>query len=412
MKRFNPLPLFSVAIVLITLGASFGVLSGRGAIMGMISTSVICLITALIGGSRYGVSSPTGPMTAIVAVILLSEQNWLIDHPSSLSAVEIMNLTVVLAAVMVFMLLVLKVHKLVKWVPNLVVSGFVNGIALIIVLKQLQSVASGVDGLVMMATFVLAILATKINSNRNHIVWQLLEGSLVVIVLMSLVSWYFELPVSYLDLQTSIADFSLALPKLQLMDWELAKIVVPLAFELALIALLDTLLTAVIMDKKTGTKTVLNRELSGQSLSLFAVSLFGGIPGAQSTVPSMMLYQEGGHHKYSKLMLAVFCLIITFLLADLIQFVPKPVFGGIILKIAWDVADLMAFRTIVTSRPKYYLAQLLMVSGTVLVTVFVSLNAAVISFTLAFVLWNKYMPKQRQVPDLMQEQAEGLTDEV
>ena len=409
---FNLLAPLSVSIVVITLGAAFGVLSGRGALIGMVSTCLVTLVTALMGGSRYGVSSPTGPMTAAIGAILLLDQQWLRTHASDLSTVELMSLTLVFSAVILFLLTLFKVHKLVKWVPNLVISGFVNGIALLIILAQFRSMQGGSDWVLMAITLVVVLLMNQLNKNFGHQVWRIITGSFVVIVLMSVAAFFVDHPFSYIDFESNLAALQWSWPSFSMIKIETLWILLPLALELALIALLDTLLTAVIMDKKGPHKTNMGRELSGQSLSLFAVSLFGGIPGAQSTVPSMMLYKEKGHHRFSKLALAGFCLLFTFVFAELIQFVPLAVFGGIILKIALDVADFTSIKALLNSQKKQKSIRILVTLGTILSTVFLSLNLAVIFFTVVFVFWNGIMPKKWRIPDLRSDESEGVVDEV
>jgi SulP family sulfate permease len=411
----NLLAPLSVAIVVVTLGAAFGVLTGRGATLGMVSATIIALTTALIGGSRYGVSSPTGPMTAAIAVILVTQKAWLAEHVGyGLDSLELMNLTLLLAAVVLIAFVAMRVHKLVSWIPNLVVTGFVNGIAVLIALAQFRAIETQLDWALMGVTFLVALALSRFGKRFTHLAWQLITGSLFVIVGMSLVVAALGLPVSSLAIEASILDIRPTLPPIASIDLNLLWLLFPLALELALIALLDTLLTSVIMDQRTPLKTNHARELTGQSFSLFFVSLIGGVPGAQSTVPSIMLLEENGHHRLSKLFIGLFCLILTIGFAPLIQFVPLAVFGGVVLKIAVDVADFTAFKTLLFKHKKHHRwAQLMIVIGTFISTVLLSLNMAVISFTILFVLWNHIVPKRLRIPDLdPQTESEGLIDEL
>jgi MFS superfamily sulfate permease-like transporter len=167
------------------------------------------------------------------------------------------------------------------------------------------------------------------------------------------------------------------------------------------------------MDKKTKLESNHTRELLGQSMSLFSTSLFGGVPGAQSTAPSMMLYQEGGSHKLTKLCLAFFCVAIMFVSPFLLPFLPSAVFAGIILKVALDIADLTAFRTILKKKNKLWILQLAIVIGTILSTVLISLNLAVVFFTVFFIFYNKLFPTKHSIPDLKPlTEQEGLIDEI
>lgn len=410
--KLNIIAPLSVATVVITLGAAFGVLSGRGAFIGMVSTCVITLITALFSGSKYGISSPTGPMTAAIAVILSLDTKWLQTHTSSLDPIALMNLTLLFAGIFLLILNFAKIHKVIKLIPNLVISGFVNGIALLIVISQFQSISSKADWALMFATFVLSVSASKLYKNIDHIAYKIITSSFFIIVIMSILATLTSMPVSFLDVATS-NNIQLSLPHIEGINFETIKIITPLAFELAIIALIDTMLTSVIIDKKSKTKTKLTRELTGQSISLLGVSLFGGIPGAQSTVPSIMMLQEGGNHKAAKILLAVFCIAFTFLFANLLQFVPLAVFGGLILKIAFDVADFTSLKSLIKCPKKQRPIRFAIIFGTCLSTVMISLNLAVISFTLGFILWNNFVPKKFQIPDLQNEtEFEGLADEI
>jgi SulP family sulfate permease len=380
----------SVALVVVTLGAAFGILSGRGAIIGMVSTLVIVFFTTLFGGSRYGVSSPTGPMTAAIAVILAQNVG--------LSSENLLGLTLILTAIILFLLSRTAILKLVKMVPNLVVSGFVNGIALLIIISQINAVDLQIDWVIMLVTFGVAVLA------KRH--------AFMVIVAMSAVTFLLNLSPSYLNISQTFSALEFSLPAFESLNFTNLMSILPLSFELAIIALLDTLLTALIVDKETGEKTNMPKELGGQSLSLAALSFFGGIPGAQSTVPSMTLLKEGGNNKYAKPLMTVFCLLLVLVFAPLIKYVPIAVFGGVILKIALDVADLTSIKSILKKDAHHRWVQLFVLLGTCLSTVLISLNLAVIGFTFLFVFWNRIVGKEWRLPDLRFKEQEGLIDEV
>lgn len=399
-------------MVVTTLGAAFGVLSGRGAFIGMVSTAVIATLTALIGGSRYGVSSPTGPMTAAIAVILLHDQQWLQTQTSIFDAVALMNLTLFFAGVFLVILAFSGIHRLIKLIPNLVISGFVNGIALLIIISQFSAMSLRADWILMFVTFAVAMIIGRLGKDLSHMAWKIITSSFFVIILMSVVAVITGMPVSFLEISMQ-NELQFALPNFGDIEFETLKIVLPLALELAIIALIDTMLTSIIMDKKSRTKTKLKRELTGQSATLLGVSLFGGIPGAQSTVPSIMMLQEGGHHRLSKILLAVFCVAFTFLFAGLLKYVPLAVFGGVILKIAFDVADFTSLKALIKCPRKQRPIRFAIIFGTCLSTVLISLNLAVIAFTFGFVAWNNFVPKKLRIPDLHAgTESEGLVDEV
>ena len=390
----NLLPILSVALLLVTLGAAFGELSGRGALIGMISTCVLAVVTAFFNGTRYGVSSLTGPMTAAVAVVFAAESG----------SSELLSLTLMMAALILFLIQFLDLRKYVQLIPNLVVAGFVNGIAALIVISQLNSISGSMNWIILGVTFLLSLFANQLKEKALGHYWELLISPFSIIVVLSLIVNLLGLPADFISVaEGASSTLGLDMPKFSFSAIQIAFF---LALELAIIALLDTLLTSMIMEKESGEKSKLKLEVRGQSLGLFLISLFGGVPGAQSTVPSMMFYKEGAHHKYAKLALALTTVLLSLLLFPLLSFIPSAVLAGVIFKIAFDVADL-------TSLKKAKGIQWVMLLGTLASTVFLSLNAAVIGFTLVFVVWNSFSPKRLQIPDLkLGTETEGLIDEL
>lgn len=412
-QRLQFFPVLSVAMIVITIGAAFGVLAGRGPLVGMLSAAVMTTVTALVGGSRYGVTSPTGPMTAAIAVILLADQQWIAKYHPEYDPIMLMNLTVVVAGLMLVIFVALRLSRFVRWVPQLAISGFVNGIAVLIILSQVQVTSGLADWTLLLVTFLISMLITRLGKRSSHLVAKIFASSFGVLLLMSLFSHFFQLPVSHLEIEQGFSSIQFSGFSWDLLSFETVGVVGILALELALIALLDTLLTAIIIDKKTGTKTKYSRELIGQSFSFFAVSLFGGLPGAQSTVPSMMMVEEGNHHRYSKILLAIFCIALTFVFVDFIQYIPKAVFGGLIIKIACDVADFTSFRTVLKSGHRKRLVQLILMSLVLISTVLISINLAVIGCTIFFMFWNRVVPESWAIPDLIPvKESEGLSDEI
>lgn len=399
-------------MIVVTIGAAFGVLSGKGAFLGMFSAAIMCTITSVIGGSRYGITTPTGPMTAAVAVIIAMNQSWITEIASGANALSLLNSILILAGLILWLLSLLKVHKLVTKVPKLVISGFVNGIAVLILMSQFNALSLGSDWVLMIITCLLCLSFSRYCDHFDHLAWRILASSFGAIIIMSIISWLLQLPVTYLNISGNLSDLALMLPEKEIFEWRILRHSIPLAVELALIALLDTLLTAIIMDKKSGKKTQHRRELFAQGASFLGISLFGGLPGAQSTVPSMLMYEEKNHHPWSKLILSGFCLALCLALSGFLQFVPSAVFGGVIVKIAIDVADLTAFRSVLSSSHSKKYVQLFLILAVLFSTVLISLNVAVIGCTLFFVFWNRIMPKKLHIPDLGENQQEGLIDEI
>ena len=128
----------TVSFVAISLGAAFGILSGRGAVAGIISAAIIASIAAMFGGTRIQCSGPTAPMTAVTASVVAFAYDVGADPSSLLTPDAFINLVLVGAGILVVLMGVLRLGRYIQLVPRSVVSGFMNGIAILIWVSQLR----------------------------------------------------------------------------------------------------------------------------------------------------------------------------------------------------------------------------------------------------------------------------------
>ena len=128
-------------------------------------------------------------------------------------------------------------------------------------------------------------------------------------------------------------------------SWSLVLLGLPWAGQLAMLAYLDSLLTALVVDKKLTEKTGVvertnqNRELGAQGVANAVVSLFGGIPGAQATIRSVLILNENATLRLAGVSVGVFVAIEMLLLQDYLSLIPKAVFTGVLFKVGYDVFD-------------------------------------------------------------------------
>jgi len=121
----------TVSFVAISLGAAFGILSGRGAFAGIISAGIIAFITAAFGGTRVQTSGPTAPMTAVSAVVVAFAYDQLLVRLPGANSEQFIDLVLILTGVVMLLMAVLRLGRFIKYVPKVVVSGFMNGIAIL-----------------------------------------------------------------------------------------------------------------------------------------------------------------------------------------------------------------------------------------------------------------------------------------
>merc|ERR1712070_28547 len=199
-------------------------------------------------------------------------------------------------------------------------------------------------------------------------------------------------------------------------DWSLLVKALPGALNLLMLCYLDTLLTSLVMDQKVGEKygesawrpTNQNFELMSQGVANGFCAMFGGLPGAQATIRSVLILNEGAKTRLAGIMVGVFVIAEMIALQSLIGKIPSAVFSGVLLKVGYDVLDWPPawtyIKTMLLKKPHpngpndVHVAHvdMLFVLGTTLVTVFVNLNVAVAAFTLLFFLGRLVM----DIPDM------------
>ncbi|MBK8947793.1 MAG: SulP family inorganic anion transporter [Flavobacteriales bacterium] len=297
----------------LALGAAFGVMSGRGAFAGMIAAGVIPIVTGLFGGTRLSVSGPTGPMTAVSSVVIALAYDKF--GGERLLAEQFITLVFMLTAAGLLLAGLLRTGRLIRFVPKTVILGFMSGIAMVIWVDQIK-VLFGLDGkeaptgtmhlnLAYSAiTFLLILTLPKLLAKLNlpKRVAMFIPATLTSIIIMTVITTVFSIDIQHISLGapvSSLGEFKQMmlsyLPTSRIMTQEHLLMAAPYALQLIMLGYLDSLLTALIMDHLTSKKSRLDKELVGQGLANGLSALLGGIPGAQATIRSVLLFKEGAH---------------------------------------------------------------------------------------------------------------------
>ncbi|MEO2020980.1 MAG: SulP family inorganic anion transporter [Pirellulaceae bacterium] len=279
--------------------------------------------------------------------------------------------------------------------------------------------------LVAVSTLVLVFMVPKL-VKRYAQKWRLLfPGTIVAIVVMTAVvhgaGWGDV--IETIKLKGGLASFGDLKTLVQAQfpsqwSWKLVWIGLPFAASLAMLAYLDSLLTALVVDKKLQEKvggserTNQNRELAAQGIANAAVSLFGGIPGSQATIRSVLIINENATLRLASVSVGLFVVVEMVLFQGYLTLIPSAVFTGILFKVGYDVIDWPPLLTYLRGRSgagsaertsqeerrglQVTLIDILFIGGTTAITVFGNLNIAVVSFTVLFYLLRLLM----RVPDL------------
>ena len=340
----------TAAVIALPMALAFGIASGAGAAAGLWGAVIIGLVASLFGGTPTLISEPTGPMTVVFTSVIISFTATA-DSPEQALA---MAFTVgVLAGVFQILFGVCRLGRYVTMMPYTVISGFMSGIGIILVLLQLgpflgQSTPKGgvmgtlvqlpdlVQGTqpleLLLAVITLAILWLTPSSVKKVCPPQLL--ALVVGTLLALSLF------SSADLRT-IPEFSAAFPSFQMPTFsggQLRLMVIDAAV-LGMLGCIDALLTSVVADSLTRTEHDSNKELIGQGLANVVSGLFGAMPGAGATMGTVVNIQSGGRTALSGIVRAMVLMLVVLLAAPLASKIPLAVLAGIAVKVGIDIID-------------------------------------------------------------------------
>ena len=383
-------------VVALPLALAFGVQSGLGAIAGLYGAIAVGICAAIFGGTATQASGPTGPMTVVSAALVAAS----IEITGSLeAAMPIIILTFLLGGIFQIVFGFLNIAGYVKYFPYPVVSGFMSGVGLIIIILQLFPFV-GLDS--EKSTWLVMQDLPRLFSDFN---WQALVLGVITIIVYfvfpyitkaipsALVALIFSSVLSFLlkwDVPI-IGEIPSGLPSLQVsglfsIDASAYALVLEYALVLAVLGSIDSLLTSVIADNMTKTKHNSNRELIGQGIGNSIAAIFGGIPGAGATKGTVININSGGRTRLSGATHGLFLLAVLLGLGKLAAFIPLSVLAGLLIPIAFKIIDVKGLKHLLVV-PRADAVVLIIV---LLITTFGSLIQAVgIGLLLASLLFMK-----------------------
>ncbi|ANM32321.1 hypothetical protein ABI59_17245 [Acidobacteria bacterium Mor1] len=365
----------TAGVVALPLALGFGVASGleNGAAAGMYGAIAVGLLAALFGGTGSQVSGPTGPMTVVVAGLvgsLTGDPRWIFY-------------AVILSGVLQIVLGLLRVGRYINYVPYPVISGFMSGIGVIIIILQMAQMvghapAKGTveairrlpeDFTNVNFSALLLGLGTLAVIYASPYVTKKVPGTLIGLVIMTSVS-----VLAGLDVQR-IGSIPRGLPDIALPAWDFDqfKLIVVPAIMLAVVGSLDSLLTSLVADAVTKTRHNSEQELIGQGLGNMLAGTIGGLPGAGATMRTVVNVKSGGRMHLSGVLHSLLLLAVLLAIGPLAEAIPMAVLAGILITVGIGIIDVKGLKHI-TKAPVGDVLVMLTVLG---VTVFVDLMWAV-----------------------------------
>lgn len=334
----------TVALALVPEAVAFSIIAGVSPLVGLYSAFIIGLITALLGGRPGMISGATGAI-AVVIVSLVARHG-----------AEYLFAAVVLMGVIQMIFGFLKLGKFIRLVPHPVIFGFLNGLAIVIFMSQFSQFKVEVDGvLTWMTGNSLYIMLALVGATMAIIHFlprftKAVPASLVAIVGVSCVVIF-----GGLDTRTvgDIASISGGLPEFHLpnipVSWETLKIIFPYSLIMAMIGLIESLLTLSVIDEMTETRGSGNKESVAQGIANFVTGFFGGMGGCAMIGQSIINVSSGGRFRTSAVVAAISLLGFVLFAAPLIEQVPMAALVGLMFMVAigtFEWASLRVFRKV------------------------------------------------------------------
>ena len=398
-----------VGIVALPLAIAFAIASGVTPEKGLVTAIIAGFIISAFGGSKVQIGGPTGAFVVIVYSIV---QNY---------GMSGLLISTVMAGVILVIMGLVRFGSVIKFIPHPVVVGFTSGIALIIFSSQVKDFlglkienvpADFIDKWVEFAAFINTInpysFLIAAGSLLIMIFWpkfsHKIPGSIIAILLSTILVAFFKLPVETIG--SRFGEISSTLPSLQNLDISLSTVrnLIQPATTIAILAAIESLLSAVVADGMIGGKHRSNMELVAQGAANIITPLFGGIPATGAIARTATNIKNGGRTPVAGITHAFVLLLIMIFFGQWAKLIPLATLSAILVIVAYNMSEWRTFRSLLKS-PKSDVAVLLTTFG---LTVIFDLTIAIeIGMVLAVFLFMRRMAMVTNVGVITRE----LTDE-
>ena len=398
-----------VGIVALPLAIAFGIASGVSPEKGIITAIVAGFIVSVFGGSRVQIGGPTGAFIIIIYGII---QQY---------GMQGLTIATIMAGVFLVLFGVLRLGTIIKYIPYPIVVGFTSGIAVTIFTTQVKDLFgltmaevpsdfvekwiayahdfTTLDGWTTLIGIVsVVIIAVTPRFSKK------IPGSLVAIILMTIVALLLKHYAGVTSIETIGDRFSInsALPEAQMpaLSWETVKGLVPPALTIAILAAIESLLSATVADGVIGHRHDSNTELVGQGIANLVSPLFGGIPATGAIARTMTNINNGGRTPVAGIVHAVVLLLIFLFLMPLAQYIPMACLAGVLVVVSYGMCGWRSFAMLMKN-PKSDVTVLLI---TFFLTILFDLTVAIeVGLVIACLLFMRRMAETTDVKVIMDE---------
>lgn len=316
-----------VALALIPEALAFSIIAGVDPMVGLYASFCIAVIIAFVGGRPGMISAATGSMALLMVPLV---KDYGLDY---------LLAATILTGIIQVIFGVCKIAKLMKFIPNAVMIGFVNALAILIFLAQMPHIigANSTTFIFLAITLVIVYLLPKF--------LKVIPAPLIAIVILTAVAIFSG---AHLKTVGDLGTITQTLPNFFIPNvpftFETLTIIFPYALALAIVGLLESLLTAQIVDDMTDTESDKNKESRGQGIANVINGFFGGMAGCAMIGQSVINTKSGGRGRLSTFVAGAFLMFLIIVLGPLVVQIPMAVLAGIMIVVCIGTFDWGSFK--------------------------------------------------------------------
>ncbi|GGG11512.1 putative sulfate transporter YbaR [Paenibacillus abyssi] len=320
--RSDVLSGITVALALIPEAIAFSIIAGVDPMVGLYASFCIAIVISIVGGRPGMISAATGAMALLMVTLVKNH------------GIEYLFAATILAGIFQYILGLLKMGRFITFVPQSVMTGFVNALAILIFMAQLVHFVGA--GWIMYALVALTLTIIYVLPRFTKAV----PSALVAIIVVSMITISMNLNVSTVGDMGTITS---TLPFFQIPEvmftLETLWIILPYSISLALVGILESLLTATIVDEMTETSSDKNKEVKGQGIANVVTGFFGGMAGCAMIGQTVINVKSGGRTRLSTLTAGVFLLFLIMVLSDVVMLIPMAALVGVMIMVSIGTFD-------------------------------------------------------------------------
>ena len=353
-----------VAVALVPEAIAFSFIAGVSPVVGLYGAFIIGLITALLGGKPGMISGATGSVAVVFVGLGLSVKSMypeLGTEALSMMVLHYILLTSIIAGLIQIAIGVMKMGKFIRLVPQPALFGFVNGLAIVIAMAQLPFLApknmdqySGWIEIISASfteNYVMYVIVAVTMATMHFLpkYSKAVPAGLVAIVVLTLLTYFMHIDTKVVGDMADLSNVSMpsfVMPLSELFNWTSMSIILPTALIVALVGLIESLLTLSVLDEMGGERGSGNKECIALGIGNSTSGFFGGMAGCAMIGQSVINFTSGGLGRLSSFTAAVLLIILVVSFSDVIAVIPIAVLVGIMFMVSIGTFEFSSIKRI------------------------------------------------------------------